>query len=216
MLQFAAALLALVLAAAPVARATVAIYADRAAFEAAVGSSLQVETFDELPVQTLTTAGSIHTPSFDFTVVAPTSGGAVGVMDVGGSRGLVGEVYALPVDGDRETFTFGQPIRALGFDVTSIEGPGLLRLIVLPFGPFSAFDTTTTGFFGIILDTPFTTAEIVETGSVRRRFVLDNVGYAVPEPASLALLALVLLAKRKRPASAETGRRTRSAFHFLV
>lgn len=102
-------------------------------------------------------------------------------------------------DGPTTTFTFTQPVYALAFDWFNNDSTDSYRIVLNPTGDtFTGppFDFVSQGFFGVVSDTPFTSATIsvVGFGGFVDTEGFDNVRVglaAVPEPTTWALIGLV-------------------------
>jgi len=110
------------------------------------------------------------------------------------------------------TFTFQNPIKAFGFDWFNTDTNDRYRVTVLgvdysdpPFSTIPGAGVAATGFFGIVSDTPFTTATITNvifSGNITDEG-FDNVrtsAAAIPEPVTVLLVSTgaLMAIRRKR------------------
>ena len=168
------------------------VYTDRAQWEAAAGS-VTTEDFSGVSPQVIprNTGGTIAASGFDIVIPKLTlETGIYDGLDVDGTRGFYGDLESPPAD-DYNVLEFHAPVRALGFDVGHVElGSGIALEVGSELVPI--YQAT---FVGIVGDAPFSSARIVLTSSAPRFYAIDNVSFAVDEPAViLLLLGCVLVA----------------------
>jgi hypothetical protein len=102
------------------------------------------------------------------------------------------------------TFTFAEPVFAFAFNSYVYEGTPLL-LTLSNGDTYTTAQTSQQFFYGVVSDTPFTSATLQETTSDNYLWNLNDASYApVAEPESLALLGAGLigtlsLRRRGRP-----------------
>ena len=214
-IYLAAAALAALSAAMPAAAQT--SYTDKATFLAAAGST-QTETFGTSPVGQFTGPGSTFAATFDgFSIAGNDGGNFVGIAT--GSVASSGDDFAIPVAFTGQNFlawgniaggimsmtiNFNAATTAFGFDwfntdfsdSYSINTPGGTIFNTPPFT--LASNSATSGFFGLISATPFTSIVITnnETGGYMSTEGMDNfvtngvgsVNPGVPEPATWAMM----------------------------
>ena len=168
--------------------ATFTTYNDRAAFMAALGSSsATVEPFSS---NLAFVVGDNLYNGINFRIT-----GTVGGNGISGGILNGDEFTNTSVD-----YIFALPIFAIGADFTGAATASGLTWTIngTPFQLFSA--SPGTGFFGVISTDAFTT---VDVSSANEIYSLDNLTYAVPEPATVAfcgfgLLSLIVLRRRGR------------------
>ena len=180
----------------PMAANATQIFTDLASFDAAVGGSTVVDTYDDFTVFTI--------PSF------PLDRGLYVINELNPVIAFAGGSGAQNVDGTGHlifgfgdpagTFDFDAPIQALAFEYITTGSPKDLEVMV---GGFTSVltSTTTAQFFGVIFDTPQSTIRFENLAGVGN-IGFDNLRIAVPEPGTLALLGIGLagmgLARRRR------------------
>lgn len=178
---------AAILAAVPAGAATT-IYSTRAAFNAAAGGGLSLESF-ETPVAT---SGSLTYAGFTVTEVGGIPGIAhSSVVSLVPAALSDGQFYINYDDNDPSvlTFVFNTAINAIGFNLafdgaqTATFGGGVTGSLALA--------ANTNGFFGAISDTAFTTFTIDVSGGPNVGIDALAFGTAatagVPEPATWAM-----------------------------
>lgn len=209
MQRFALAGLALA-AAATTSLAQVTVYTDRAAWEAAVGGAFSLENLNDLTPGPIADGSTLDTGVLQITRDGSPNGGD-GALDIDpgsafgnidGTPFLAGETGAAPHE--RVDFRFnGQSVFAFGADFTSpFSGDG----IGIEFaGEIFLLDSIGSGasFFGLV-----SSGDVASVVSIvgspdpitfQELWQADNFVYAVPAPASAALLGLGgLVATRRR------------------
>ena len=189
-------LLALIAFIAPLtADATITTYTDRGAFMAALGGGPSTtETFDTA-MSFMVGDNFYHGIDFRITGTTP------------GSNSISGGI----LNGDEFTNTsidylFPTPIFALGADFNGARTSSGFNWIINGISTPIFSSSPGTGFFGIISSDPFTLVDVNAGASPNELYSLDNFTYGVPEPSSLAFLALgftivagLVSARRTRP-----------------
>ena len=230
---FAAALLSST--AAMSAQAAVVVYTDRASFEAAAGS-FQTETFEDFDLGAFDNAGGLFAEDFDgFSVSGETNGNFVGIAN--GPESSSGPNLPIPASFAGQKFfswanqtggvvsitiQLNEQTTAFGFDWFNTDRTDQYNFSVTASGNYSAPPFTvvngspaTSGFFGLISDTAFSTATI--TNDFNGGYISDegfdnlttngvgsvNPPSDVPAPAALGLLGLGIgaMALRRRRAA---------------
>ena len=223
------------------AQATETSYTNKAAFQAAAGV-VNTEAFQAAPVGVFASTGGVFNATFDgFKVTGQNNGNYVGIASgVTGSGGVNTPIPSAFVGGGNKyltwangstglprtgaiitlTINFNKATRAFGFDYFDTDVTDSYQ-VNLPGGAFYnnppfAFATfgggASTGFFGLVSSTPFTSVVItnVQRGGYISDEGIDNVLTngagsvvgGVPEPTTWALLVggfgLVGVAARRR------------------
>ncbi len=172
-------------------------YSDRTTFEAAFGG-LTLEDFEGIAPP----GGSVAAPTFtDFTVESGTDFGmSYGVTDASIAPSAV--LFQFNAD-DRLIFTFGVPVNAVGFQLSSVDffdafqsGDALIRafdgssneLLNVTIGTNSAFSMST--FFGVSSGTPIARLEVGDAPGFAGYVMMDDMLYGVPAPGGAALALL--------------------------
>ncbi|MCG8589583.1 MAG: PEP-CTERM sorting domain-containing protein [Proteobacteria bacterium] len=208
-------ILSVVLACVPAGRGEAAIiqFSDRATFEAAAGA-VTVQDFEGFAPQ----ADAFEGAPFDFGDFSAFndpngfSGGDIAVPPVANPEfGTTNVIFgATFIGGTIFQLTFDSPISAIGFDGGELADQRTDQVIF----DNTAGDVVTISdsvdqlrFWGFISDTPFTTFTISQIGfgaggGNGDGFSVDNLTYAVPEPATGLLVALGLALLRRRPTPA--------------
>jgi PEP-CTERM motif len=205
---------AAVLIASTGAHATVTVYTDLASWEAATGTAGTVEDFSSATTGDISSGGAFGPVSFNgFSISGTGNGDHLGVYTNTGTTPdtpvpapFAGQNYLGWFNGDGQvgpttTLTFAQPTSAFAFDWFNTDNTDEYQIalssgdtFVAP--PFSeAGGSAATGFFGIVSDTPLTSATIstfTDGGFVSDEGI-DNVRTVVPEPATLSILGLGML-----------------------
>ena len=193
------ALIALAIVALP-AQAAIITSVDRATFQAAVaGGTISQENFDAIPVGTIlgVTPDITYGASGGFPVVTNQ------FLTSTPPNGLGETPLSFFLPGDTASFTFSSSITAFAIDVNTFAITDGAYVATLNIGDtvtsiFEVFPGADTGqFIGFISDTPFTGVTI--SAATGFSYTLDTLVYGdasalVPEPATLALLGLGLLA----------------------
>lgn len=186
------------------ANAQVAAFADRASFLAAAGT-VRTETFNGVAADTSLTNATLGftgfgvraddvsggSGSFNFVDVLPLAGGGItpANYDVDGTTLLS---LSVNTTGISVTFTFDNPITAVGFDTRRMQN--LSDLVLIGLGGQTVSPPVLPLFLGYVSTTPFTTMTFTNQAgaSVGDGFSVDNLTFsssaAVPEPASWAMM----------------------------
>ena len=175
--------------------ATITTYTDRGAFMAALGGGPSTtETFDTAMSFVV---GDNFYHGIDFRITGTTAGG----------NSISGGI----LNGDEFTNTsidyiFSTPIFALGADFNGARTSSGFNWIINGISTPIFSSSPGTGFFGIISSDPFTLVDVNAGASPNELYSLDNFTSGVPEPSSLAFLALgftivagLVSARRTRP-----------------
>ncbi len=172
-------------------------YTSRASFEAAL-SSFQIDSLDGITsdphVLDVRADFSISTPSVMY--------GCINQAGCGDNSGIgFDSAYEWTYNTSPVTFTFNAPASAIGFDYANPTCCGDGSVLTLDGNSSGA----SSGFFGIISDTPVTSFVMSGSGSY---MLIDNITYGqadVPEPASMALFGLgvggLAMLRRRRKAA---------------
>ena len=186
------------------------IYTNRAAWEAAVGGLFAEQDFDSYtsPVSyefspidvgdfTVSVSGSTFGTGWH-QIGPPTFNDVNGTPDINAATGATGGT----------SFTFDFNINAFGANWGGISDSRVTSINVG--GTIVAIPNLDGGFWGLTSDTPFSTSLLFLSSGAADGFAMDNVVYSaagatVPEPATLGLLSVGLLAlrARRRKAGAE-------------
>ena len=192
------------------ASAGVTIYTDRAAWLADLGVAPTIEDFNSTAVQTIADGSSINTGILTITRDGSNNmgDGDLEIRDgsqfgnIDGTNFLYGETGVEPHETVNISFNGAQAF-AFGADFSSpFSGDGIgvqVDGITYLLDYIPSFDT---GFFGIISNSStFGSVSIVGTEdpiTFQELWQADNLGFAVPAPASASLLALGALVARRR------------------
>jgi hypothetical protein len=187
----------------PAARAAIDYYSDLATFNLHSTTTL-IETFEGVtPKNTLlasfssngvTYTGLAGTPTANVFVIAA---GAVNFATPATSSSV------LTANGDEDfTLDFDTPSRAVGFDTyINTFGPATIR-VYADSGLLDTYvhshDPTTVGFLGIVSDVPIYQIRWTTVNGGAVNTGIDNVRTGVPEPASVMLLAGLLVSVLRR------------------
>ena len=160
------------------AHATIVTYTDRAAFMAALGGPSTTETFDTAMSFVV---GDNFYHGIDFRVTGSTAG----------SNNISGGI----LNGDEFTNTsidylFPTPIFALGADFNGARTFSGINWVINGMSTPIFSSSPGTGFFGVISSDPFTLVDVNGGATPNELYSLDNFTYGVPEPSSLAFIAL--------------------------
>lgn len=178
----------------------VSVTFDRSAWEAEAGSISTSETFDNDIAQS-------DTLTFDSGIQSEAAGdnaAANHLVTAGRFNGTLRTSIATAAGYLTFTWTFPENVTAFGADFYSIGGSRQVSVQGTFDSGLEAFDLRTLfgndggvdqGFFGLISDTPFNSITLVALNSAfsgNDNFTVDNVALvqAIPEPASLTLVAL--------------------------
>ena len=177
------------------AEATITTYTDRGAFMAALGGGPSTtETFDTAMSFVV---GDNFYHGIDFRITGTTAGG----------NSISGGI----LNGDEFTNTsidylFPTPIFARGADFNGARTSSGFSWIINGISTPIFSSSPGTGFFGIISSDPFSLVDVNAGASPNELYSLDNFTSGVPEPSSLAFLALgftivagLVSARRSRP-----------------
>ena len=192
---------------------TYTVYTNQAAFLAAAGAGT-LETFTSAPVATLTTGSTFGPISYTgFTLSGNGMGDNAGISKTGyytaAPAGFSGQNFyswgngsgvGAGNAGPTSVFTFGTGgTTAFGFDWYNRDGTDRYSLTIAG-GPTYVnppFSYATTGFFGVISDTAFSSASIqtYNYGGTIAGMGMDNIFVAnapsaLPEPATWAMMIL--------------------------
>lgn len=194
-----------------IANATVITYSDLALFNAATVNNVLVEDFESVPAYPTVTTSLTHN---DITYTGLATHNNVTVASPGFTNfGIPGATTTSILTGngtDNVQIDFALPMEAVGFDTYlnswTYDAGGANVDVYGASGLLSSFqhnhDFTQVGFLGILADEDITRIVWTTTNGNLINTGIDNVRLAdavnVPEPGTLALLALGLLGVRSR------------------
>lgn len=200
---FAAAVVA-AFAALPAAQAAIVSFTSSAAFQAAlVGQTVVTEGYESPALNsTIANGGILNGLTYNFSNGAP--GRIDNIYNNFGDQSLASAAFpnGFFLAGQSITADFGAGVTAFGIFFNIVQSPAGSLFATTSLGDTAlgsaSYDTPTFHFIGLISDTAFNSVNFGGTSSIASGFNVDNLsfvrGTAVPEPGSLALVALALAA----------------------
>ncbi len=182
------------------AQAAVVVFNDRAAWEAAVGGTFTEQNFNSYVSSTSYEAAAVDVGDFSVSVTGETFGTIwhnIGPVSNGNNVNGTGQINAATGSTGGTTLAFDSPISAFGADWAGISDSRVTSIDIG--GVILAIPNLNGGFWGVVSDSPFTANFLFLSSGPADGFGIDNVVYAsaggtVPEPGTLAMASLALLA----------------------
>lgn len=179
--------------------ATLTVYTDRSAWEAAVGGSFSLQNFNTFTTPSSYESSPVSLGGFSVSVAGETFGSVwhnVGPSSSGNDVNGSPQINAATGSTGGTTLAFDSAISAFGADWNGISDNRVTSINVN--GVDVAIPALLGGFWGFVSDTPFASTLLSLTSGPADGFGIDNVVYAgqstaVPEPGTLAIMALGLV-----------------------